>query len=327
MDARVTHTERPIYVDLDGTLIKTDLLWESLFLLARQSPGALWRVPVWATEGKARLKAEIAKRVEFDAALLPYRDEVVEALRTAKASGRRIVLATGANERFADAVAEHLGIFDDVMASCDDVNLTASRKLDRIEGARDADGFEYYGNSHEDLCLLEAAAEATVVAPDRSASRWQRKAGAHLVPAPANGLLKGCLRAMRPHQWAKNILVFVPIVLTHEFLDLAMVLHGLFAFFAFSFAASSVYILNDLLDLTADRRHKSKRERPFASGQVPIPVGLMLGLGLLAASAALAATLPLSTRRGSLPAPRRPTSRVPSGSWRSPSSSSCRWLS
>ncbi|KQT54149.1 prenyltransferase [Aureimonas sp. Leaf454] len=292
MDARVLHADRPIYVDLDGTLIKTDLLWESLFLLARQSPGSLWQVPLWAARGKACLKAEIAKRVQLDPSLLPYREEVVHELRMAKASGRRVILATGANERFAHAIAEHLGLFDGVMASCDDVNLTASRKLDRIVAAQDVDGFEYFGNSHEDVCLLEAAREATVVAPDRLAGKWQRRTGAQLVPAPAHGILKGCLKAMRLHQWAKNVLVFVPVVLTHEFLDLAMVVHGLIAFFAFSFAASSVYILNDLLDLTADRRHKTKRRRPFASGQVPIPVGLLLGAGLLAASFGLAATLP-----------------------------------
>lgn len=292
MDARVIHTERPIYVDLDGTLIKTDLLWESLFLLARQNSASLWRVPFWAMRGKARLKAEIARRVEFDAAILPYREEVVHELMAARASGRRIVLATGANERFAEAVSDHLGLFDEVMASCDEVNLTASRKLERIEARNDVDGFEYYGNSHEDVCLLEAAAEATVVAPDRVAGNWQRRAGAQLLPAPANGVIKGCVKAMRPHQWIKNVLVFVPLVLTHEFLDVEMALKGLTAFVAFSFAASSVYILNDLLDLSADRRHKTKRRRPFASGTVPIPTGLMLGLGLLATAVGLATTLP-----------------------------------
>jgi 4-hydroxybenzoate polyprenyltransferase/phosphoserine phosphatase len=291
MDARVTENLRPIYVDLDGTLIKSDLLWESLFMLARQDPAALCRVPFWAFAGKARLKAEIAKRISFDAALLPYRTEVVEQLAAAKAAGHRVVLATAANERLAEAVAEHLGVFDAVLASDDDVNLSSTRKLERIVARNDVGGFDYIGNSHDDICLLEAAAEATVVTPDRSAARWQKANGARLVTDEGSSLARNCLKAMRPHQWMKNMLVFVPLVLTHEYFDTAMMIAGITAFFSFSFAASSVYILNDLLDLASDRRHKTKRRRPFASGAVPIPVGLMLGGGLFVASILLALTL------------------------------------
>ena len=291
MDARVMQTLRPVYVDLDGTLIKSDLLWESLFMLARQKPAALWRVPLWALKGKACLKAEIARRIAFDAALLPYRAEVVDQLSEARAAGHRVVLATAANERLAEAVAEHLGVFDAVMASDDSVNLSAHRKLERIVAENDRDGFDYIGNSRDDICLLEAAADATVVAPDRAASRWQARTGATLIRDEGASLVRSCLKAMRPHQWMKNMLVFVPLVLTHEYFDMPMMVAGITAFFSFSFAASSVYILNDLLDLSSDRRHKTKRRRPFASGAVPIPVGLMLGLGLMAASILLSFTL------------------------------------
>ncbi|MBC8130515.1 MAG: UbiA family prenyltransferase [Rhizobiaceae bacterium] len=291
MDATVIRTGRPVYVDLDGTLIKTDLLWESLFFLARQRPADLWRVPGWLLSGKARLKAEIANRICFDAALLPYRDEVIDEIAAARMQGRRIVLATAANERLAHAVADHLGVFDDVMASDGEVNLSSHAKLARIVGETDIHGFDYIGNSKDDVCLLEAAAEATVVAPDSAAARWQAATGANLLDGEHRSLLKPCLRAMRPHQWMKNTLVFVPIVLTHEYLDVAMMMAGIMAFFSFSFAASAVYILNDLLDLSSDRRHKTKRNRPFASGAVPIPVGLALGVGLLVASVGLALLL------------------------------------
>ncbi|ORE94851.1 UbiA family prenyltransferase [Aurantimonas sp. 22II-16-19i] len=292
MDACVGQTDRPIFVDLDGTLIRSDLLWETLFLNARQSPARLLGLPGWLAAGKARLKAELATGIDFDPALLPYREEVLEALRAARASGRRIVLATGANERLAHAVADHLGLFDEVMASCDAVNLTSERKLKRITAGCGVDGFDYFGNSHEDLCLLQAAAEATVVAPDRAARRWQESSGAELIEAGGSPV-RAALKAMRPHQWAKNILVFVPVVLTHEFFNLSMVAAALIAFFAFSFAASAVYILNDLVDLTADRRHKTKRNRPFASGRLQIPDGLKLAGGLFAASLLLGLMLPL----------------------------------
>ncbi|WP_342587338.1 UbiA family prenyltransferase [Consotaella salsifontis] len=283
--------DRPIYVDLDGTLIKTDLLWETLAALARQKPWEFWRVPFWAIKGKARLKAELAKRIEFDPSLLPYREEVVAALSLARQDGRRVVLATGTNVRIAEAISAHLGVFDAVMASTDTVNLTAERKLERIREDCETDEFDYVGNSRDDVCLLDAAAEATVVAPDRHARGWQRKSGAHIIEDGANKT-KAALKALRPHQWAKNILLFVPLTLNHDFLDLNMLVAGLMGFVAFSLAASSVYIVNDLLDLQSDRRHKTKRNRPFASGTLPIPAGLTLAGGLLVAAFAIASQLP-----------------------------------
>ncbi|WP_102959014.1 UbiA family prenyltransferase [Mangrovicella endophytica] len=291
MDATVTQTARPVYVDLDGTLIRTDLLWESLFLLARQFPGDLWRVPLWAAKGKAHLKAKLAERIAFDASLLPYRESVIAELDEARRAGRRVVLATGANERFAAEIAEHLGIFDDVMASTPEVNLTSHRKLERIVAECGEDGFDYYGNSREDLVLLDQAAHAVVVVPDRAAHRWHKSSGSHRIDDEMRRL-RPAVKAMRPHQWMKNLLIFVPIALTHEFFNASLLLAGLAAFFSFSFAASAVYILNDLLDLSSDRRHKTKRMRPFASGRVPIPTGLAMAGGLLAVSIAIALLLP-----------------------------------
>ncbi|MER0237367.1 UbiA family prenyltransferase [Fulvimarina sp. MAC8] len=291
MDARVPQTERTVYVDLDGTLIHSDLLWETLFLAARQDPKLLAKVPLWMRQGKARLKAELARNVSFDASALPYRQEVLDELRSLKAKGRRIVLATGSNERLAYAVATHLGLFDAVMASNDEINLTATRKLDRIEAEAGVDGYDYFGNSHEDICLLENAAEATVVAPDAAADKWQKRTGSARIDHE-KGRLKAAIKALRPHQWSKNVLVFVPMVLTHEFLNLEIILGAMLAFISFSAAASSVYIVNDLLDLEADRRHKTKRNRPFASGRLSIPTGLKMALGLIALSCGAAALLP-----------------------------------
>ncbi|KAB0681909.1 UbiA family prenyltransferase [Aureimonas leprariae] len=292
MDIRAPQADRPIYVDLDGTVAKTDLLWESLFTLARQKPHLLPLVPFWLASGKARLKAELANRIDFDPSLLPYRDELVAELAKSQARGRRVVLATGANRKLAEAVAEHLGVFDAVMASDEQVNLTAHRKLERIVVAADVDGFDYIGNSHEDICLFDAAAEATVVAPDRPAAGWQRRTGAHVLPgADLSERLRGLVKAMRPHQWTKNVLIFVPVALEHRYLEFGSMLAAFAAFMAFSLAASSVYIVNDLLDLASDRRHKTKRNRPFASGAVPIPTGLILAAGLVGTSVLIASML------------------------------------
>ncbi len=359
MDTYVTRTGRPLFVDLDGTLIRGDLLWESLFHFARQEPLGFWRLFGWALKGKAVLKDELAARTEIDAATLPYREEVVATLQAERETGRPIVLATASNERLAHAVSEHLGLFDEVMASDRQVNLSAGAKLERIRARSGREGFDYFGNSHDDVCLFEAAETATVVQPDRSARRWH---GTAVRPArlivDQGSRLRGMVKAMRPHQWTKNVLVFVPMVLNHEFLDVPMAFKALLAFVCFSLAASSVYILNDLLDLAADRRHKTKRNRPFASGLVSIPTGLCLAAGLFLSSFAIAALLPwefmatlafymvattaysfalkrmllidvltlaASTRRASSRAP-WPSSRAsPSGCSPSRSSSSSRW--
>lgn len=292
MDAIAPETTETIFVDLDGTLIRSDLLWESLFMAARAAPVSLLSLPLWLSSGKARLKHELAMRSDFDPALLPYRTEVVEFLTEARARGRRVVLATGANQKLAHAVARHLGIFDAVMASDEAVNLTSQRKLDRIVEHCGVHGFDYVGNSHEDLCLLAAASEATVVAPDRAAARWQQASGATLI-GHEGGTAKAALKAMRPHQWMKNLLIFVPLVLSLEFFNLAMLASAMLAFFAFSFAASAVYILNDLLDLKADRRHKTKCRRPFASGALSISTGVKMAAALLGAAVLMSLVLPV----------------------------------
>lgn len=294
MDTLIARTERPLYVDLDGTLIRSDILWESLFLFARAHPLQFWRVFGWALSGKSVLKAELAARTEIDVATLPYREEVVASLQAEREAGRHIVLATASNERTAQAVARHLGVFDDVIASDRDTNLSADRKLERIRSQCFGRGFDYVGNSRDDICLFDAADTVTVVQPDRSARAWHRASdrGSRLI-ADRGHLARSILKAMRPHQWTKNLLVFVPLALNQDFFDSALVLSGIVGFLAFSLAASSVYILNDLLDLPADRRHKTKRNRPFASGAVPIPLGLALAGLLFVTSFLLSALLPI----------------------------------
>lgn len=293
--AAAARPELPLCVDLDGTLIATDLLWESYFALARRRPWALARLPGWLLRGRARLKREIAVRVELDPGALPYRAEVVEFLRAEKAQGRRLVLATASDRRLAEAVAGHLGLFDEVMASDGEANLKGAAKRRALEGRFGPGGYAYIGDSAADLPVWEGAGEALVVGSSDGLARRTSSIRQPSRVFEAPGVRPAALaRALRAHQWAKNVLVFVALIASHRFTDLAAWFSCLAAFASFSAAASAVYILNDLLDLEADRKHHRKRSRPFASGAAPIPVGVAM-IGLLAALAAVAA-IPLPPR-------------------------------
>lgn len=292
MDARSDRIAVPLAVDLDGTLIAADLLWEGVFLLLKKNPLYLFLLPFWLfSGGPARLKQEIAARVDIDAATLPYREQLVERLRADRAAGRMIVLATGTPRKFAEAIAAHLGIFDKVLCTENGHNMTAGRKRAALTAAFGDGGFDYAGNSHHDLKVFDAAREALVVAPDRAASRWQAEHGCERIEAP-KPTLKTIVKMLRVHQWLKNGLLAVPLVLSHEYLNADMLFACLLGFVSFSAAASSIYIVNDFFDLTLDRRHATKRKRPFASGMLSMKFGLMAAGALLLIAMAAAAVLP-----------------------------------
>lgn len=291
MDARSDNNAIPLAVDLDGTLIASDLLWEGLFLLVRKNPFFLFLVPFWLAKGPARLKQAIAERVDIDPAALPYREAVLARLRQEREAGREIVLATGTPRKFAEAIAAHLGLFDSVLATDGAENLTSGRKRRALVAAYGDGGFDYAGNSRHDLKVFDAARKAIVVAPDRQAARWQAAHGCETVAAP-KVTLRTVAKMLRMHQWLKNSLIAVPMVLAHGYLDEGMLLACLLAFISFSTAASAIYIVNDFFDLALDRRHPTKRNRPFASGALSIPFGLASIAILLAISLGAALFLP-----------------------------------
>ena len=291
MDARSENTTIPLAVDLDGTLIATDLLWEGLFLLLRKNPLYLLMLPVWAFSGPARLKQEIASRVNLDPALLPYRTNLVNRLKHERAKGRRIILATGTPRKFADAIAAHLDIFDDVMATEGLNNLTSERKRLALCEAFGDGGFDYIGNSRHDLKVFDAARASIVVAPDRAATRWQVAHDAELLDTP-KPTFKTVFKMLRVHQWLKNALIAVPMLLSHEYANLSMVVACIVAFVSFSAAASAIYIINDFFDLGLDRKHATKRNRPFASGLLSMKFGMVSACLLLAISFLTALLLP-----------------------------------
>ncbi len=284
----------PLCVDCDGTLIRTDLLHESVFLLLKSSWLTVIRLPFWLMRGKAYMKQQLSQRVELDAAKLPYNDEVIALLRTARAEGRSTVLVTASPRRQAQLVADHLGLFDSVEASDGTVNLAGSNKAAHLEKLYGRGGFIYAGNSETDLPVWAASSGAIVV----SASRALNEAAAKLAPVvqsirPATASLKSYAKAIRVHQWLKNLLVFVPLMAAHKASMGPQTLAAVLAFFAFGLCASAVYVINDLLDLPSDRVHARKRNRPFASGLVPIAHGVAMVPVLLLAAAGICTQLPI----------------------------------
>lgn len=276
----------PLCVDLDGTLAHSDTLWESIILLLKENPLMIFALLFWILKGRAFFKTKIVGRVTINPADLSYNNAVVNFVRDAYNKGRDTVLVTGAHREVARAVATHLGIFKNIMASNGTLNNTGTTKRDALLAAYGDNQYDYMGNSRADIPAFETAAKVTVVSPDRAAAQWHSNNQSDLFESPPRGL-KVMIRAIRPHQWLKNLLVIVPLLLTHE-ID-KPVLWGavLLAFFAFSFMASAVYLVNDMLDLAADRAHPRKRKRPLASGGLSIPHALIMVGVLFALSIAL----------------------------------------
>lgn len=291
---RVEAHPRPLCVDLDGTLVRTDLLIESVFALLKQNILFLILLPLWLLKGKHHLKQQIADRVELDVGLLPYHEPFVDYLKQQRAAGRRLILATASNLKFAKAVADHLGLFDDVLASDEQTNLSGRQKLERLRSRFGDGNFDYAGNARADVPIWAHAGEVILVNPERGVRAAVERGGrTALIFDGGTGKFTLYLKAMRLEHWLKNILVFVPLALAHQFHDPESLVRAGLAFLAFGLCASSVYLLNDLLDLPADREHPTKRHRPFAAGRISILYGTALIPGLLAASIAVAFLLPL----------------------------------
>ena len=286
-----THAEspgpsgRPLCVDLDGTLVKSDTLYDSLLVLLRTRP---WKVAgLFATifRGKAAFKADVMNTVTPDVVHLPYNEELLRYLRQEHARGREIYLTTGADVRLARRIADHLGIFTGVMGSNGKVNLTGKEKLESLRGQL-GDSFAYIGNASPDLALLAHSDEPMVANPTRALETGMRARGIRPVREFQDRVhpLRSLIRAIRVHQWAKNILIFAPLLLSHD-LSLEGIRSAILGFLCFSLLASATYIVNDLLDIEADRRHPRKQRRPFAAGDLSAVAGLILvmalgGLGL-----------------------------------------------
>jgi 4-hydroxybenzoate polyprenyltransferase/phosphoserine phosphatase len=278
----------PLVVDLDGTLVSTDLLVESCFVLAKTRPLRLFRLPFWLARGPAWFKQRLAREAIPDVRTLPYNGELLAFLRAEKQKGRRLVLATGADAAVAREVAQRVELFDVVLASDGVTNLSGEQKRDRLIAEFGAHGFDYVGNSARDRSVWKAARKAILVRPTATLRRAAaQEYEVDRVFEPEMSGVAVYLQALRPHHWFKSALVFVPLIAAHQLYDVPKLAHAVLAFAALSLCASSVYLLNDLLDLPDDRRHPHKQDRMLASGHLPIghapvltPV-LLLGAALL----------------------------------------------
>lgn len=271
----------PLVVDLDGTLTPTDTLAELLIQLLKHSPMILFILPFWLLQGIAHFKARVAARTKFSAATLPYRADVLQFLKEQKNSGRTLVLATAAHESIAQAVASHLGLFDQVMGSSATCNLKGKRKLDAIMQYL-GDSFVYAGDSRADLPIWRASHAAVLVnVPTNLAKLVKNSVRIEREFPVARARLKVWAKAVRVHQWVKNLLIFVPLITGFSFFNLALLVPVVLAFLAFSFAASATYIVNDLSDLSNDRAHVRKRNRPFASCAIGIGQGIAAAVVLM----------------------------------------------
>ncbi len=274
---------RPVCVALNNTLVATDTVWESVFQLIKLRPLSLLVLPIWFFRGKAWFRDRLAQSVEPDPAGLPYRNQVLEYLRSQRQQARDVFLVTSAHRHLARRVADHLKLFRDVLASDEKCNLSGKDKLEAIQVHVGEAGFEYIGQGKTDLPVIEAASGVVLVFPTkRTVRRVEQFATVQAILGNHRNLVTTVIRAMRPHHWTKNLLLAVPLVVAQEWHDMRAIGIVLFAALCFCLVASSGYLWNDIFDLAADRRHPVKRNRPLAAGDLGIVTAVWLAFALAA---------------------------------------------
>jgi 4-hydroxybenzoate polyprenyltransferase/phosphoserine phosphatase len=284
----------PLCVDLDGTLVLSDTLLECTLGCLKAEPWSIFRLLGWARQSRALFKNRVAQKCPVEPEHLPYNPKVLEFMLAEKENGRRLVLATGSDKSTAQKVSGHLDCFDEVVASDGRRNLSGANKRLALEERFGATGFDYVGNSRADLAVWRGCQRAYLVRPEPGVEKQVRSRGLDyevLDPNPREQW-RSLLKAMRPWQWAKNLLVVAPLVLAHKVEEPWAWLGVVLAMLAFCFCASAVYLANDLWDLASDRRHPSKQRRPLASGDLPLTIAMgfipllgFLGLALAALAA------------------------------------------
>jgi 4-hydroxybenzoate polyprenyltransferase len=253
------------------------MLLESLLHSLVKAPAEVLSAAKRLASGKAAFKAELVRSFEFDPALLPYNTTLLERLQ--QETGREIILCTASDQVIAQKIADHLNIFSKVMSSDGVTNLSRDAKAAALVEKYGKGGFDYVGNSADDLAVWAVADRAWVVnARERVLASARAQGNVELVLPRQNATIKTWLKALRVHQWVKNVLVFLPLLAAHSFADLGTLAMAIVGFFAFSLTASGVYVVNDLIDLPADRSHPTKRFRAFAAGKISIPRGIIAAI-------------------------------------------------
>jgi len=282
----------PLCIDLDGTLLKTDTLYELALRVLKKSPWLVFYLPLVLLQGKAALKKYLSGQCDLDADLLPYNRDFLAFLTKQYKEGRKLVLVTGCYEKTARSIATHLGIFSSVIATSSSVNLTGKNKAQHLVKEFGAKAFDYAGNDTVDIPVWEQSRECFLVnCTSMNKKIIERRIKFTNAFDERNIGLKPYIKAIRLHQWAKNTLLIMSALTAQTFFDAKTILTLALAFLAFGCCASFSYIVNDLLDLDADRLHHSKKYRPFAAGTVGIVPGLGLALVLLGATVFFAVQL------------------------------------
>jgi 4-hydroxybenzoate polyprenyltransferase/phosphoserine phosphatase len=283
----------PLVVDVDGTLVVTDLLQEAALQFIALQPLQSFHLPIWLASGKSHLKTQLADRVNPKIETVPLRAEVLALIRDAQADGRPVYLASASDRRYVEELAERIGGIAGVFGTDAEANLTGVAKAERLVAVFGVEGYDYVGDTLVDFAVWRSARKALVVANRAGFAAKVKKAypDAEIVAWPRSRL-RDYVSALRMHQWAKNVLLFLPMIAGHRF-DLPTMSATLLGFLSFCLAASSAYVINDLLDLPNDRDHPRKSRRPFAAGTVPITHGVILAVLLLGGAFALSSLLPL----------------------------------
>lgn len=262
----------PLVVDLDGSLIHTDLTFESIFLFLKSHPRQVFFLFFWFLKGRAYFKRQLAQRISMRMDLLPYNQDVLTYLKDQKRKGRSLILATGSDILLAQEVARHLDLFDEVIASDGKINMRSHNKAQKLVSLFGEKKFGYVGNSRHDLPVWDKAMEVIAVNPPaRILSNLEKTTPPSIVFKTKESVGENMIHSLRPHQLVKNLLVFLPLFASHQVTNIQLLLNTLIAFCALSLFSSATYLINDLLDLEADRSHPTKFLRPLARGVIPIP--------------------------------------------------------
>lgn len=266
---------KTLFVDLDKTLIKIDLFAESLIKLLLRNPFYLFKVILLLIKGKAQLKSFVASKVSINASNLPYDENVIDLIKNYRASKQKVILATGAPKNYAEEISNYLSLFDDVIATSEELNLTGKNKLNRIQEIVGENGFDYIGDCKKDIPIWKVAESSYLVSDKKKELFGIEFKDIYVVK---NKLPKyyAIIKQIRLYQWVKNFLILVPVITSLSFRNEELLLISFATVFLFSLIASSVYIINDIVDVDNDRNHHDKKKRPIASGNISIVTSLTI---------------------------------------------------
>lgn len=284
---------KPLCVDLDGTLIKGDALWEQTLQLVRARPAVVLEMLGWLRRGKAFFKERMAMEPMVPMTGEMFNSGIVEWLRAEAATGRRVHLVTGAHRGAAEAAARYCGCFAEVSSTVAGLNLTGENKASFLRERYGRGQYDYAGNSAADLPAWRDSAQAIAVRTRRSVLRRLRKTHPQAqVRLPLPSLAATVAKALRPQQLVKNLLLFLPVILAHRAGEAGLLGRAALGFLVFSLAASFGYCVNDLFDLRADRLDPRKSKRPLAAGELSPAGGALLAVCALALAGVAATALP-----------------------------------